>query len=176
MRQQALIHASVPCAPLDNLYMEDSYIVEKTGAMVNLSSSVSLLNFYCSRLPSDRCVSRHRLLFFSWHGYDDDNIRHCCYRFFKPTPRFLIDKDSCVCTLLLPRGCPIQTVVVQGHPKQLRQLVCLEACKKLHEVGALTDHLVPDIVWQEKDAQQITSAGNSSPFFYLQAIFKFLCN
>lgn len=64
MRQQALIHASVPCAPLDNLYMEASYEVETTGAIVNLSSSVSLLNFYCSRLPSDGCVSRHRLLFF----------------------------------------------------------------------------------------------------------------
>jgi endoribonuclease Dicer len=57
MRQQSLIHASVPCAPLDdNLYKEAFYEVEATGAVVNLSSSVSLLYFYCSRLPSDGFV------------------------------------------------------------------------------------------------------------------------
>ena len=31
----------------------------------------------------------------------------------------------------------------------LKHLACLEACKKLHEIGALTDTLVPDIVVEE---------------------------
>lgn len=57
MRQQSLSHASVPCEPLDeSFYEKDFYKVEATGAIVNLSSSVSLLNFYCSRLPSDGFV------------------------------------------------------------------------------------------------------------------------
>lgn len=31
------------------------YQVEATGAVVSLNSSVGLIHFYCSQLPSDRC-------------------------------------------------------------------------------------------------------------------------
>ncbi|KAH0745344.1 hypothetical protein KY285_007001 [Solanum tuberosum] len=41
----------------------------------------------------------------------------------------------------------IQTM--QKVYNRLRQLACLEACKELHRVGALTDNLVPDIVEEE---------------------------
>ncbi|XP_049381530.1 endoribonuclease Dicer homolog 2-like [Solanum stenotomum] len=125
MRQESLRHASIPCSPLDDeLYDEPRYKVESTGAVVTLSSSVSLLYFYCSRLPSD--------------GY------------FKPNPRCVIDKETGTCTLQLPKSSPLQRVItVQGNRKILKQLACLEACKELHHVGALTDNLVPDIVEEE---------------------------
>ncbi|KAK1360665.1 hypothetical protein POM88_045139 [Heracleum sosnowskyi] len=54
MRQESLRHAAVPCQPLDTeIYNEEFYQVDTTGAIVTLSSSVSLIYFYCSRLPSD---------------------------------------------------------------------------------------------------------------------------
>ncbi|CAN4126640.1 unnamed protein product [Withania somnifera] len=125
MRQESLRHASIPCSPLDDeSYDEPCYKVESTGAIITLSSSVSLLYFYCSRLPSD--------------GY------------FKPNPRCVIDKETGTCTLHLPKGCPLQRIInVKGNSKIVRQLACLEACKELHHMGALTDNLVPDIVEEE---------------------------
>ncbi|KAL3323675.1 hypothetical protein AABB24_038037 [Solanum stoloniferum] len=124
MRQESLRHASIPCSPHDELYDEPCYKVESTGAVVTLSSSVSLLNFYCSRLPSD--------------GY------------FKPNPTCVIDEETGTCTLQLPKSSPLQGIIsVQGNRKILKQLASLEACKELHHVGALTDNLVPDIVEEE---------------------------
>ncbi|KAL9427016.1 hypothetical protein AB3S75_033741 [Citrus x aurantiifolia] len=129
MRKEALSHASLPCSPLNNhMYGEDLYHVESSGAIATLSSSVHLIHFYCSRLPSD--------------GY------------FKPTPKFDINKEMGICTLYLPNNCPIQTVIAQGNIKTLKQTACLEACKKLHQIGALTDNLLPDIVVEEHDAQK----------------------
>ena len=54
MREESLGHSSIPCEPVtydefDNIF----YHVPSTGAIVALSASVSLINFYCSRLPSD---------------------------------------------------------------------------------------------------------------------------
>ncbi|KAL7252377.1 hypothetical protein ACSBR1_007043 [Camellia fascicularis] len=129
MREESLRHASLPCASLDSeLFDEVFYRVQSTGAVVTLSSSVALIYFYCSRLPSD--------------GY------------FKPSPRCEIDKDLEICTLNFPKSCPIQTVRVEGNMKVLKQLVCLEACKQLHQKGALTDNLVPDILMEEADEQE----------------------
>ncbi|KAL1827714.1 hypothetical protein ACET3Z_006126 [Daucus carota] len=129
MRQESLRHVAVPCQPLDTkIYNEVFYRVDSTGAIVTLSSSVSLIYFYCSRLPSD--------------GY------------FKPFPRFKIDKELGTCTLYLPKSCPLPSVTVSGNAKTLKQLACLEACKKLHIIGALSDNLVPDLV-EEKDAEEI---------------------
>ncbi|XP_028125404.1 endoribonuclease Dicer homolog 2-like [Camellia sinensis] len=129
MREESLRHASLPCASLDSeLFNEVLYRVQSTGAVVTLSSSVALIYFYCSRLPSD--------------GY------------FKPSPRCEIDKDLEICTLNFPKSCPVQTVRVEGNIKVLKQLVCLEACKQLHQKGALTDNLVPDILMEEADEQE----------------------
>ncbi|KAK1295253.1 hypothetical protein QJS10_CPA16g00711 [Acorus calamus] len=69
MRKESLGQASLPCAPLDNqMSDEECYCVESTGAIVTLSSSVTLIYFYCSRFPSD--------------GY------------FKSSPRFVFDKEG----------------------------------------------------------------------------------
>ncbi|KAM3283045.1 endoribonuclease Dicer 2 [Capsicum chacoense] len=133
MRQESLSHASIPCSPLDDeLYGEPCYRVESTGAVVTLSSSVSLLYFYCSRLPSD--------------GY------------FKPNPRCVIGKETGTCTLQLPKSCPLQRIItVEGNRKILKQLACLVACKELHHVGALTDNLVPDILEEEAINKELES-------------------
>ncbi|KAK1400758.1 endoribonuclease Dicer-like [Heracleum sosnowskyi] len=129
MRQESLRHAAVPCQPLDTeIYNEVFYRVDSTGAIVTLSSSVSLIYFYCSRLPSD--------------GY------------FKPFPRCEIDKELQKCILDFPKSCPLPSVTVHGSVKTLKQLACLEACKTLHRMGALTDNLVPDMM-EEEDAEEM---------------------
>ena len=70
-----------------------------------------------------------------------------------------------ICTLHLPKSSPIQTVCVQGNIKNLKQKACFEACKQLHEIGALTDNLVPDIVVEEYDAEEIGN-NNAWPLFF----------
>ncbi|KAK1270501.1 hypothetical protein QJS04_geneDACA021030 [Acorus gramineus] len=64
MRKESLGQASLPCAPLDNqMSDEEYYCVVSTGAIVILSSSVPLIYFYCSRLPSDGVVLIYYTLF-----------------------------------------------------------------------------------------------------------------
>ncbi|MBA0706028.1 hypothetical protein Golax_018170 [Gossypium laxum] len=143
MRKESLCHASDPCSPLSNdLCDEEFYHVASTGAFMTLSSSVGLIYFYCSRLPAD--------------GY------------FKPTPRCIIDKQMGVCTLHLPKSSPIRTCCVKGNFKSLKQKACFEACKQLHQIGALTDNLVPDIVVEENDAEEIgkESYNDDQPIFF----------
>ncbi|KAK3028008.1 LOW QUALITY PROTEIN: hypothetical protein RJ639_040007, partial [Escallonia herrerae] len=135
MRKESLCHASLPCEPVQrDLYNEIFYEVEGTGAKVTLSSSVGLIYFYCSRLPSD--------------GY------------FKPSRRCDIDRELETCTLYFPKSCPLPSISVQGSFKMLKQLACLEACKQLHQIGALTDNLVPDILVEEAEAQPISQNAN----------------
>ncbi|KAK6911762.1 Ribonuclease III domain [Dillenia turbinata] len=137
MREESLRHSSLPCEPFTNeMCNEEYYRVESTGAIVTLSSSVGLLYFYCSRLPSD--------------GY------------FKPTPRIHIDKEIGICTLHLPKDSPVQKVCVQSNSKMLKQIACLEVCKQLHKVGALTDNLVPQIVIEE--ALSPEHGGENEPY------------
>ncbi|KAG6760040.1 hypothetical protein POTOM_036539 [Populus tomentosa] len=129
MRRESLRRSATSCsAPQSELHEDEFYSVEGTGAVVTLSSSVSLINFYCSRLPSD--------------GY------------FKPALRFIIDKEKETCTLHLPKSSPIPNICVQGNIKNLKQKAYLEACKQLHLIGALTDNLVPGIVVEEAAAQE----------------------
>lgn len=49
------------------------------------------------------------------------------------------------CTLILPPNAALQMII--GPPgkdnRVARYLACFEACKKLHQMGALNDHLVP---------------------------------
>lgn len=49
--------------------------------------------------------------------------------------------------MTLPSNAPFQTIVgpTSRNKNLSKQLVCLEACKKLHQVGALNDHLLPFI-------------------------------
>lgn len=168
MRQESLRNASIPCSPLDDeLHNEPCYKVETTGAVVTLSSSVSLLYFYCSRLPSDGFVLHnpcHVLMIWYLWVLQALNVAlltavQCDCRYYKPSPRFVIEKETETCTLHLPKNCPLQKVIsVKGNTKILKQLACLEACKELHREGALTDNLVPDIVEEEAIIKEL---GNS---------------
>lgn len=49
--------------------------------------------------------------------------------------------------MILPPNAAFQTIVgpVSRNSQLAKQLVCLEACKKLHQMGALDDHLLPSI-------------------------------
>ncbi|XP_071711343.1 endoribonuclease Dicer homolog 2-like [Rutidosis leptorrhynchoides] len=130
MRDESLSHASEPCEPLDNeILNEVVYHVESTGATLSLSSSISMVYFYCSRLPSD--------------GY------------FKPYPRFDINKQAGTCSIYFPKSCPLPSIHISSNSRMLKQLACLEACKQLHKLGALTDNLVPDTVETAVDPQEI---------------------
>ncbi|XP_020230787.1 endoribonuclease Dicer homolog 2 isoform X2 [Cajanus cajan] len=125
MRKESLRHSSLPCDPFEgDEYYKEAYRVASTGAIANLSSSISLIYLYCSRLPAD--------------GY------------FKPTPRW----DEETGTLYLPKSCPLQPIHVEGNKKLLKNIACLEACKQLHNIGALTDNLVPDIVIEEAEVEE----------------------
>lgn len=65
MREESLQQASLPCKPhRSEIYEEEFYCVETTGAKVTLSSSVSLIYFYCSRLPSDGYMTRMLIIIF----------------------------------------------------------------------------------------------------------------
>ncbi|KAL2346622.1 hypothetical protein Fmac_000622 [Flemingia macrophylla] len=99
----------------------DAYYVESTGASVTLDSSATLIIQYCGKLPRDK------------------------YSCAKPIYEFLPVEGGYKCTLILPHNAAIQAVT--GPPgkdiRMARCLACFEACKKLHQMGALNDHLVP---------------------------------
>ncbi|KAF0920587.1 hypothetical protein E2562_035731 [Oryza meyeriana var. granulata] len=120
MREESLRLGSISCQPLENTLCEESYyLVKSTGAIVTLNSSVQLIYFFCSKLPSDE--------------------------YFKPLPRFYIDKAFGTCTLYLPKSSPVQTVYLEGEVSVLKETVCLKACQELHAIGALTDFLLPEL-------------------------------
>ncbi|XP_026440926.1 endoribonuclease Dicer homolog 3a-like [Papaver somniferum] len=101
----------------------EPYYVESTGASVTVDSSVSLIYRYCEKLPGDK--------------------------YFSPKPIFQLSLfgGAYECILILPPNAPFQRLVgpsvINSHLS--KQLVCLEACKKLHQMGALDDHLLPCI-------------------------------
>ncbi|KAL5795899.1 hypothetical protein ACOSQ2_000719 [Xanthoceras sorbifolium] len=103
------------------------YQVESTGAVVSLNSAVGLIHFYCSQLPSDR------------------------YSILRP--EFIMEKHEkpggpteYSCKLQLPCNAPFEKLEgpVCSSMRLAQQAVCLAACKKLHEMGAFTDMLLPD--------------------------------
>ncbi|KAK9101564.1 hypothetical protein Scep_024994 [Stephania cephalantha] len=105
--------------------MEDSYSyrVDSTGASVTADCSINLIHKYCDKLPGDR--------------------------YFTPKPifGFLFSEGFYECVLTLPPNAPLQRVdgpsARSAH--MAKQLVCLEACQRLHKLGALDDHLLPSI-------------------------------
>ncbi|XP_028797129.1 endoribonuclease Dicer homolog 3a-like [Neltuma alba] len=98
-----------------------TYSVNKTGARVTADSSVSLIHRYCEKLPGDK--------------------------YFVPKPIFQLSysEGNYQCKLSLPPSAPFHTLIgpASSNSQLSKQLVCLEACKKLHQMGALNDHLLP---------------------------------
>lgn len=67
-------------------------------------------------------------------------------RYFTPKPvfEFTLYGGSYQCTLTLPPNAAFQTLVgpVHRNSHMSKQLVCMDACKKLHQLGALDDRLL----------------------------------
>ncbi|KAF9600916.1 hypothetical protein IFM89_013823 [Coptis chinensis] len=93
------------------------YQVKSTGATVSLNSAVGLLHFYCSQLPSDRYSILRPEFIMERHEKPGGSTEYSC-------------------KLQLPCNAPFEKLVGPA--------VCLAACKKLHEMGAFTDMLLPD--------------------------------
>ncbi|XP_042485493.1 endoribonuclease Dicer homolog 3a [Macadamia integrifolia] len=108
----------------------NAYVVESTGASVTVDSSIGLIHRYCEKLPGDK--------------------------YYTPKPNFQssLSEGSYECTLTLPPNAAFQTIVGPANRNShiSKQLVCLEACKKLHQMGALDDHLLPYIEDPSRDA------------------------
>ncbi|OWM84088.1 hypothetical protein CDL15_Pgr009335 [Punica granatum] len=100
---------------------KDTYVVDATGASVSTDSSISLIYRYCEKLPRDK------------------------YFLPKPEFQFTSSEGCCQCTLTLPPNAAFQTIVgpLSRSSHSAKQRVCLEACKKLHQMDALDDHLIP---------------------------------
>ncbi|OMO86445.1 hypothetical protein COLO4_21161 [Corchorus olitorius] len=112
-----------PCL-LKGCTLEESqvYTVDATGASVTADSAVSLLHQYCGKLPADKnCIPKPKFNFTSSGGLYE-------------------------CQLTLPANAAFQTLVgpLSRNSHLAKQLVCLEACKQLHQMGALDDHLIPN--------------------------------
>ncbi|KAH6774267.1 hypothetical protein C2S51_012671 [Perilla frutescens var. frutescens] len=106
-----------------------SYVVESTGAIVTVDSSIGLVNRYCQKLPQDKSLTR------------------------KPNFEFLAEGNLYRCKLILPPNATFQTMIgpVARSSHVSKQLVCLDACKKLHLMGALNDRLLP---FNQKSSQK----------------------
>ncbi|KAL6543544.1 endoribonuclease Dicer [Orobanche hederae] len=103
-------------------FEERTYKVDATGATISSVLSISLLHRYCSKLPHDE--------------------------YFNPKPQFFFydDADGMVCNIILPANAPIHQISSTPQPstEAAKKDACLKACKELHEIGALTDYLLPD--------------------------------
>ncbi|GMH08010.1 hypothetical protein Nepgr_009850 [Nepenthes gracilis] len=122
MSETAMNGEPDPCTlRAGNFSKASAYVVEATGASISADSSVTLIRRYCEKLPSDK-----------YYGP-------------KPVFQILSSGGSYECKVMLPPNAAFQTII--GPPSRSshlsKQLVCLEACKKLHQMGALDDYLVP---------------------------------
>ncbi|XP_068656481.1 endoribonuclease Dicer homolog 3a isoform X2 [Aristolochia californica] len=128
---------SISIADMYHPDMPSFYIVESTKATVTAGSSIGLIYKYCQKLPKDK--------------------------YFLPKPVFVCDLDqgSYICTLTLPPNAAFKKIV--GPPSKrshtAKQLTCLEACKKLHQMGALDDHLLPVVQDPSENESKNSSKG-----------------
>ncbi|XP_047941505.1 dicer-like protein 4 isoform X2 [Salvia hispanica] len=134
VKEEALMNLEISCrqsrVQVTN-FRERTYKVEATGATISSVMSVPLLHSYCSSLPHDE-YSNPKLQFF-YHDHPDGNI----------------------CTLVLPANAPFHQIGSAPQPSKeaAKRDACLKACQALHEVGALTDYLLPeqDVNYEDLD-------------------------
>ncbi|CAM6115089.1 unnamed protein product [Calypogeia fissa] len=123
------------------MFEVELYEVKSTGAKVTTDYSVPLLYRYCAKLPGDE--------------------------FYQPAPDFSYFQrfGGIVGEIKLPVTAPFQHVV--GHPcqteKMAKRVAALEACKRLHEVGALTDHLLPASEFEEANKEDPNRPNQADP-------------
>ncbi|GLT85624.1 hypothetical protein SLE2022_038100 [Rubroshorea leprosula] len=111
-----------------------------TGASVTADSSVGLIKQYCEKLLNDESYTP------------------------KPSFHLSISEGLYDCRLTLPANAAFQTIVGPAitNSHLAKQLVCLEACKKLHQLGALDNHLLPLVEMPSKDDHNMTSKDSDS--------------
>ncbi|RCV28682.1 hypothetical protein SETIT_5G422300v2 [Setaria italica] len=99
----------------------NEYHISTTGAKITTDSSISVLYQYCDKLPKDKYYTPRPTFQFSQYG------------------------DGYECTVTLPSSAMFQLLVgpKARNMQKAKQLVCLDACKRLHQLGALDDHLSP---------------------------------
>lgn len=70
---------------------------------------------------------------------------NCRYFIPRPNFHFRLFEGLYQCEITLPPNAAFQTIVgpMSRNSHSSKQLVCLEACRKLHQMGALDDHLLP---------------------------------
>ncbi|KAF9980863.1 Dicer-like protein 1 [Mortierella antarctica] len=102
--------------------VETKYIVE-TGARVTFASAVALVHQYCSSLPGD---SYTRLT-----------------PVFEMLPDIVAGKWRCLLTM--PPNAPFANLLSEPFSKKARakSAVAFQACKTLHQLGALSDRMLP---------------------------------
>lgn len=68
------------------------------------------------------------------------------------------------CKLTLPSNSVLQTIIgpLGKDIRLARHLACFEACKKLHQMGALNEHLVPFIEDVSEDDHIVKNKESSS--------------
>ncbi|PFX27170.1 Endoribonuclease Dicer [Stylophora pistillata] len=112
------------------------------GARVTMSSSVSLLSMYCSKLPRDR--------------------------FTAPKPVYKVEeigKDVYWCKLTLPINCQLREDII-GEPmlskNQAKMAAALKAWKMLHKIGELDDDLLPKRTVSDEESELEENAAAES--------------
>jgi dsRNA-specific ribonuclease len=127
------------------LRSDDTYRVSSTGALVSLSSAITLIYQYCDTLTREKyATSAPRYL--SLLETQDKFLQHIyCF------------------DLYLPSQCPIEVVHGSNRRAKLlaKQQVSLLACQRLHEAGLLNDHLCP--IRQDKSPSLDDSASMILP-------------
>uniref|UniRef100_A0A914Q287 Dicer-1 n=1 Tax=Panagrolaimus davidi TaxID=227884 RepID=A0A914Q287_9BILA len=101
--------------------LEDPYTVDSTGASVKLTTAVSLVNLYCSQLPSD------------------------VYTVLSPKSRCFDIPGGFGCEMELPSNSSVREKIIgRGYSwKHAYMSAALKTCKILHENKELDDNLLP---------------------------------
>lgn len=117
-----------------------TYKVDSTGATISTGSSISLLHRYCSKLPHDE--------------------------YFIPKPEFFCFDvlEGTVCQIILPSNAPIHQIISspQSSKDEAKKDACLQACKELHQLGALTNYLLPELEDENEESMQYFSDSDCS--------------
>lgn len=131
---------------LSEKYLEDSYCIKSTGALLTRSNAIALIYHYCATLPADefcnfKPVYRYedlRAADLSWEERVALNL--------PMTALTLCNRSNNIfrCTLSLPINARLQQFETYDHTKQdAKARVSLKACIALHEAGDIDDHLIP---------------------------------
>ncbi|XP_020109653.1 endoribonuclease Dicer homolog 4 isoform X1 [Ananas comosus] len=129
------------------------YKVTSTGASISTGCSVSLLHYYCSKLPRDM--------------------------YFAPSLKFFYidDSNGIICRMILPPNAPFRQVesLPCASKDEAKRNACLQACKELHEKGALTDYLLPGLSSGKKNGSTAHHSGcNSNEDENLRELYEML--